>query len=175
MLFACLPENVDVEKDIFTDEDVDDKSCRPSPTCTHCWAECCECRENVPMRARCGGRAVSSCGKGSIVSVMYSSGQGLDRCLCTLAASLPLHSSPLFSRPDGFQGGLSALSRLRFYIAQIVPSLSSLDIFWDCSAILTVWLYLTETDSSCQILTFSELWGRTTNRVTREQRTAVLD
>ena len=130
---------------------------------------------------QCGGVAELAChvgreGKGSIVSVMYSSGQGLDRCLCTLAASLPLHSSPLFSRPDGFQGGLSALSRLRFLQLRLSP-LSSLDIFWDCSAILTVWLYLTETDSSCQILTFSELWelwGRTTNRVTREQRTAVL-
>ena len=73
--------------------------------------------------------AVSSCGKGSIVSVMLSSGQGLDRCLCTLAraASLPLHS--LFSRADGFQGGLSALGRLRF-------SFSSLTYFQ------TVLLYL---------------------------------
>ena len=79
---------------------------------------------------QCGGVAELAChvgreGKGSIVSVMYSSGQGLDRCLCTLAASLPLHSSPLFSRPDGFQGGLSALSRLRFSTAQIVSSLLS--------------------------------------------------
>ena len=77
--------------------------------------------------------AVSSCGKGSIVSVMLSSGQGLDRCLCTLAgalaraASLPLHS--LFSRADGFQGGLSALGRLRFSFTQIVLSLLLSDIF----------------------------------------------
>ena len=111
-----------------------------------------------------------SCGKGSIVSIKLSSGQGLDRCLCTQALPILYHQSThlhCLAELTASKGRLSARSRLGFSVT-LIALLA--DIFWDGSVMLTAGLYLTETDISCQILTFWELWGQSesTNTESRE-------